>query len=199
MFLRGCGCAEKSPCAPSSGRRPRTSRSHPLQMLPTRVSCVGSGGGGGAAAGLTPPPGGSVGVRPGFYPLNRRGRRTRHLGTTALLGSRVEGRVTLLVLDLVLRRADFWKNRDESWNPAQDYDPEMLKEEKRKELESEIRVQVRLHQGADPRHSQPSLCLLCFPHGRPELRPCPHFTWNTRGTPALRHRCVLCSPRSMSS
>ncbi|XP_045701684.1 dynein regulatory complex protein 11 [Phyllostomus hastatus] len=37
---------------------------------------------------------------------------------------------------------DFWKNKDESWNFAQDYDPEMIKEEKRKELESEIRVQV---------------------------------------------------------
>ena len=38
--------------------------------------------------------------------------------------------------------ADFWKNLDESWNFVQDYDPEMIKEEKRKELESEIRVQV---------------------------------------------------------
>ncbi|XP_053775222.1 dynein regulatory complex protein 11 isoform X2 [Desmodus rotundus] len=37
---------------------------------------------------------------------------------------------------------DFWKNLDESWNFVQDYDPEMIKEEKRKELESEIRVQV---------------------------------------------------------
>ncbi|KAF6114246.1 IQ motif containing with AAA domain 1 [Phyllostomus discolor] len=37
---------------------------------------------------------------------------------------------------------DFWKNKDESWNFAQDYDPELIKEEKRKELESEIRVQV---------------------------------------------------------
>ncbi|CAO2625406.1 Dynein regulatory complex protein 11 [Lemmus lemmus] len=36
----------------------------------------------------------------------------------------------------------FYKNKDESWNFPQDYDPEMLKEEKRKELESEIRVQV---------------------------------------------------------
>ncbi|CAO2625407.1 Dynein regulatory complex protein 11 [Lemmus lemmus] len=37
---------------------------------------------------------------------------------------------------------DMWLNKDESWNFPQDYDPEMLKEEKRKELESEIRVQV---------------------------------------------------------
>uniref|UniRef100_A0A4X2KV64 IQ motif containing with AAA domain 1 n=2 Tax=Vombatus ursinus TaxID=29139 RepID=A0A4X2KV64_VOMUR len=34
------------------------------------------------------------------------------------------------------------KYEDESWNFLQDYDPEMIKEEKRKELESEIRVQV---------------------------------------------------------
>ncbi|XP_023596629.1 IQ and AAA domain-containing protein 1 [Trichechus manatus latirostris] len=37
---------------------------------------------------------------------------------------------------------DIWKNKDESWNFPQDYDPELIKEEKRKELESEIRVQV---------------------------------------------------------
>ncbi|XP_046500223.1 dynein regulatory complex protein 11 isoform X1 [Equus quagga] len=37
---------------------------------------------------------------------------------------------------------DLWKNKDESWNFPQDYDPELIKEEKRKELESEIRVQV---------------------------------------------------------
>uniref|UniRef100_A0A8C4FGD1 IQ motif containing with AAA domain 1 n=1 Tax=Catagonus wagneri TaxID=51154 RepID=A0A8C4FGD1_9CETA len=37
---------------------------------------------------------------------------------------------------------DLWKNKDESWNFPQDYDPEMIKEAKRKELESEIRVQV---------------------------------------------------------
>ncbi|XP_027714098.1 dynein regulatory complex protein 11 [Vombatus ursinus] len=35
-----------------------------------------------------------------------------------------------------------WRDIDESWNFLQDYDPEMIKEEKRKELESEIRVQV---------------------------------------------------------
>lgn len=38
-----------------------------------------------------------------------------------------------------------WMNKDESWNFPQDYDPELVKEEKRKELEMEIRVQVRLH------------------------------------------------------
>uniref|UniRef100_A0A8C8U6W9 IQ motif containing with AAA domain 1 n=1 Tax=Peromyscus maniculatus bairdii TaxID=230844 RepID=A0A8C8U6W9_PERMB len=37
---------------------------------------------------------------------------------------------------------DTWMNKDESWNFPQDYDPEMIKEEKRKELEFEIRVQV---------------------------------------------------------
>lgn len=37
---------------------------------------------------------------------------------------------------------DIWMNKDESWNFPQDYDPEMIKEEKRKELELEIRVQV---------------------------------------------------------
>ncbi|XP_039716147.1 dynein regulatory complex protein 11 isoform X1 [Pteropus medius] len=37
---------------------------------------------------------------------------------------------------------DMWKDKDESWNFLQDYDPELIKEEKRKELESEIRLQV---------------------------------------------------------
>ncbi|KAI5933321.1 Dynein regulatory complex protein 11 [Manis javanica] len=37
---------------------------------------------------------------------------------------------------------DVWKNKDESWNFPQDYDPELIKQEKRRELESEIRVQV---------------------------------------------------------
>ncbi|XP_058155830.1 dynein regulatory complex protein 11 [Dasypus novemcinctus] len=37
---------------------------------------------------------------------------------------------------------DLWRNKDESWNFPQDYDPELIKEEKRKELEAEIRVQV---------------------------------------------------------
>lgn len=37
-----------------------------------------------------------------------------------------------------------WLNKDESWNFPQDYDPELIKEEKRKELELEIRVQVCL-------------------------------------------------------
>ncbi|XP_058520250.1 dynein regulatory complex protein 11 [Ochotona princeps] len=37
---------------------------------------------------------------------------------------------------------DLWMNRDESCNFPQDYDPELIKEEKRKELEAEIRVQV---------------------------------------------------------
>nr|XP_060481856.1 dynein regulatory complex protein 11 [Panthera onca] len=37
---------------------------------------------------------------------------------------------------------DTWRNRDESWNFPQDHDPELIKQEKRKELESEIRIQV---------------------------------------------------------
>ncbi|XP_012580617.1 PREDICTED: IQ and AAA domain-containing protein 1 [Condylura cristata] len=37
---------------------------------------------------------------------------------------------------------DIWKNKDESWNFAQGHDPELIKEEKRRELESEIRLQV---------------------------------------------------------
>ncbi|XP_039084536.1 dynein regulatory complex protein 11 [Hyaena hyaena] len=37
---------------------------------------------------------------------------------------------------------DMWKNKDESWNFPQIYDPELIKQEKRKELESEIRIQV---------------------------------------------------------
>nr|XP_045223903.1 dynein regulatory complex protein 11 isoform X4 [Macaca fascicularis] len=37
---------------------------------------------------------------------------------------------------------EIWMNKDESWNFSQDFDPELIKEEKRKELESEIRVQV---------------------------------------------------------
>ncbi|KAK2108211.1 Dynein regulatory complex protein 11 [Saguinus oedipus] len=43
---------------------------------------------------------------------------------------------------LCLLSVDIWMNKDESWNFSQDYDPELIKEEKRKELESEIRVQV---------------------------------------------------------
>ncbi|KAM9084229.1 dynein regulatory complex protein 11 isoform 2-T2 [Megaptera novaeangliae] len=37
---------------------------------------------------------------------------------------------------------DLWKNKDESWNVPQGFDPELIKEDKRKELESEIRLQV---------------------------------------------------------
>uniref|UniRef100_A0A8C0G8G8 IQ motif containing with AAA domain 1 n=1 Tax=Chelonoidis abingdonii TaxID=106734 RepID=A0A8C0G8G8_CHEAB len=37
---------------------------------------------------------------------------------------------------------DIWQNRDERWNFLQEYDPELIKEEKRKEVEEEIRVQV---------------------------------------------------------
>lgn len=46
---------------------------------------------------------------------------------------------------LSLWNIDMWMNKDESWNFPQDFDPEMIKEEKRKELELEIRVQVCLH------------------------------------------------------
>ncbi|XP_077169701.1 dynein regulatory complex protein 11 isoform X2 [Paroedura picta] len=37
---------------------------------------------------------------------------------------------------------DVWQNRDEGWNFSQEHDPELIKEEKRKEVEEEIRVQV---------------------------------------------------------
>ncbi|XP_072833386.2 dynein regulatory complex protein 11 isoform X3 [Pogona vitticeps] len=37
---------------------------------------------------------------------------------------------------------DIWQNRDEGWNFPQEYDPELIKEEKRKEVEEEIRIQV---------------------------------------------------------
>ncbi|XP_054334384.1 dynein regulatory complex protein 11 isoform X4 [Pongo pygmaeus] len=37
---------------------------------------------------------------------------------------------------------EIWMKKDESWNFSQDYDPELIKEEKRKEVESEIRIQV---------------------------------------------------------
>ncbi|XP_021103045.1 IQ and AAA domain-containing protein 1 isoform X1 [Heterocephalus glaber] len=37
---------------------------------------------------------------------------------------------------------DMWMNKDESWNFLQDYDPELIRQEMRKELDSEIRVQV---------------------------------------------------------
>ncbi|XP_063501844.1 dynein regulatory complex protein 11 isoform X5 [Symphalangus syndactylus] len=50
--------------------------------------------------------------------------------------SRVSGAV------LARRYKEIWMKKDESWNFSQDYDPELIKEEKRKELESEIRVQV---------------------------------------------------------
>ncbi|NXI99295.1 DRC11 protein, partial [Psophia crepitans] len=35
-----------------------------------------------------------------------------------------------------------WQNRDEGWDFLQDHDPELIKEQKREELEEEIRVQV---------------------------------------------------------
>lgn len=37
---------------------------------------------------------------------------------------------------------DVWNNRDESWNFNQKYDPEIIRGEKRVEVEDEIRVQV---------------------------------------------------------
>jgi hypothetical protein len=38
--------------------------------------------------------------------------------------------------------SDQWKNRHESTHPSQSFDPETLQEEKRKEVELEIRIQV---------------------------------------------------------
>lgn len=56
-----------------------------------------------------------------------------------------------------------WLNKDESWNFPQDYDPEMIKEEKRKELELEIRVQVCLHlPPVEQKHSLQQLHFLQF-------------------------------------
>lgn len=37
-----------------------------------------------------------------------------------------------------------WQNRDEGWDLLQDHDLELIKEEKREEVEEEIRVQVSL-------------------------------------------------------
>ncbi|KYO33540.1 IQ and AAA domain-containing protein 1 isoform B [Alligator mississippiensis] len=37
---------------------------------------------------------------------------------------------------------DVWQHREEGWNFHQEYDPELVKEEKRKEVKEEIRVQV---------------------------------------------------------
>lgn len=37
-----------------------------------------------------------------------------------------------------------WQNRGEGWDFLQDHDPELIKEEKREEVEEEIRVQVCL-------------------------------------------------------
>uniref|UniRef100_A0A8C3S8L3 IQ motif containing with AAA domain 1 n=1 Tax=Chelydra serpentina TaxID=8475 RepID=A0A8C3S8L3_CHESE len=42
----------------------------------------------------------------------------------------------------LLENQYIWQNRDERWNFPQEYDPELIKEEKRKEVEEEIRVQV---------------------------------------------------------
>ncbi|OPJ80260.1 IQ and AAA domain-containing protein 1 isoform B [Patagioenas fasciata monilis] len=40
------------------------------------------------------------------------------------------------------RYKDIWQNRDEQWDFLQDHDPELIKEENRKDVEEEIRVQV---------------------------------------------------------
>ena len=55
---------------------------------------------------------------------------------------------------------DLWKNKDESWNVPQGYDPELIKEDKRKELESEIRLQVRLLLCCSP--SKSFTAVLCY-------------------------------------
>ncbi|XP_019347570.1 dynein regulatory complex protein 11 isoform X3 [Alligator mississippiensis] len=39
-------------------------------------------------------------------------------------------------------KIDVWQHREEGWNFHQEYDPELVKEEKRKEVKEEIRVQV---------------------------------------------------------
>lgn len=40
--------------------------------------------------------------------------------------------------------AAVWQNRDETWNLHQTHDSELIKEDKRKEVEEEIRIQVWL-------------------------------------------------------
>lgn len=40
---------------------------------------------------------------------------------------------------------DIWKDKDESKNLAQTFDEEMIKEEKRREVEDEIRINVDAH------------------------------------------------------
>ncbi|MCJ8736397.1 hypothetical protein PDJAM_G00257450 [Pangasius djambal] len=41
------------------------------------------------------------------------------------------------------QRGEIWQNRDESKNFSQRHEAELIKEEKRKEIEAEIRLQVR--------------------------------------------------------
>lgn len=78
-----------------------------------------------------------------------------------------------------------WKNRDESWNFPQDYDPELIKQEKRKELESEIRVQVTPH--LDLREDKSSVAAIGLLHHFPSMigldsKLFLNFTKKTQGT-----------------
>lgn len=43
----------------------------------------------------------------------------------------------------MLPYAEVWENRDESKNFSQRHEAELIKEEKRKEIETEIRLQVK--------------------------------------------------------
>lgn len=76
---------------------------------------------------------------------------------------------------------DVWKNRCESIYPKQGFDPEMLQVEKRKEVEQEIRIQVReLAQGL-PAALRTSPTLGSSPQGP---RPAPlHTTFCVIPTP----------------
>lgn len=57
--------------------------------------------------------------------------------------------------------SDLWKNRDDSMYPNPSFDPETLREEKRKEMEQEIRIQVGARLGAPSLRRSPPLLGLC--------------------------------------
>lgn len=100
---------------------------------------------------------------------------------------------TLNVIPLsVSPRSAVWRSRHESVHPNQSFDPEMLRVEKRKEVEQEIRIQVSGRARGLPAG------LLCVPTGapgcfmrfpsaplRPPACPCPSSV-------ATSVRCLFC-------
>eukprot|EP00061_Rhincodon_typus_P018229 g47328.t1 len=64
--------------------------------------------------------------------MNRKGLKGNGLGA---------GRWDYFSLGLCLEWIAIWKNRNEDSNPSQKYVAELIKEEKRKEVEEEMRVQ----------------------------------------------------------